>query len=99
MSFQLEENIEEVLVSKEALAARISELGAQITRDYAGQELIMAGILKGAIMFMVDLAREVQLPLTIDFMAISSYGASTKSSGVVRIIKDLDESVDGKHIL
>jgi hypoxanthine phosphoribosyltransferase len=99
MSFQLEENIEEVLVSKEALASRIAELGAQITRDYAGQELLMAGILKGAIMFMVDLAREVQLPLTIDFMAISSYGASTKSSGVVRIIKDLDESVDGKHIL
>jgi hypoxanthine phosphoribosyltransferase len=99
MSFQLEENIQEVLVSREALATRIAELGEEISRDYAGKELLMAGILKGAIMFMVDLAREVQLPLTIDFMAISSYGASTKSSGVVRIIKDLDESVDGKHIL
>ncbi len=99
MAFLLEQDLEEVLIRQDELAARIAELGEQITQDYAGQELLMVGILKGAIMFLVDLSRAVRLPLTIDFMAISSYGASTKSSGVVRIIKDLDQSVDGKHVL
>jgi hypoxanthine phosphoribosyltransferase len=95
----LDENIEAVLIEERELARRVAELGEQITRDYAGKELLMVGILKGAIMFLVDLARAVRLPLTVDFMAISSYGASTQSSGVVRILKDLDESVDGKHVL
>src|SRR5438045_9675919 len=74
-------------------------MGEQVTRDYAGQELMLVGVLKGAIMFMVDLARSIQLPVALDFMAISSYGASTESSGVVRILKDLDSSIEGKHIL
>jgi hypoxanthine phosphoribosyltransferase len=91
--------VQEVLVDQAALDRRIAELGEQITHDYAGHDLLMVGILKGAVVFLVDLARAVRLPLAIDFMAISSYGASTQSSGVVRIIKDLDESVDGKDVL
>lgn len=95
----LDSDIEEQLIDQDALKKRIAELGAQIAHDYSGKDLLMVGILKGAIVFMVDLARAVPLPLTIDFMAISSYGASTESSGVVRILKDLDDSVDGKHVL
>jgi hypoxanthine phosphoribosyltransferase len=94
-----EQDIEEVLISEEALLQRISELGEQITRDYQGQRLLLLGVLKGAVLFMVDLARQIQLPLEIDFMATSSYGASTKSSGIVRILKDLEDSVEGQHIL
>ena len=93
------DDISEILISQEQLAARIAELGRQITADYEGKPLVLLGVLKGAVLFMVDLAREIKLPLEIDFMATSSYGASTKSSGVVRIVKDLDESIEGKHIL
>ncbi len=93
------DDISEILISEEQLAARIAELGRQITADYEGKPLVLLGVLKGAVLFMVDLAREIKLPLEIDFMATSSYGASTKSSGVVRIVKDLDESIEGKHIL
>jgi hypoxanthine phosphoribosyltransferase len=99
MGANLDDDIEEVLVDRQALAQRIAELGEQLTRDYEGRDLLLVGILRGAIMFMVDLARAVRLPLAMDFMAISSYGASTESSGVVRIIKDLDDSVDGKDVL
>ena len=93
------DEIQEVLFSEEDLAARVKELGAQLTQDYAGQEILMIGVLRGAIIFMADLARAVQLPVTFDFMAVSSYGSSTSSTGVVRILKDLDEDVEGKHIL
>src|SRR5919202_1157442 len=94
-----EDDIDEILITEEELAQRIAELGEQITDDYRGKRLLLLGVLKGAVLFMVDLARQIQLPLEIDFMATSSYGASTKSSGIVRILKDLDESIEGKHIL
>lgn len=91
--------IGEVLISGSQIKARIAELGALISADYAGKEVLLVGVLKGAIMFMVDLARVITVPLVIDFMAVSSYGTSTKSSGIVRILKDLDESVEGRHVL
>ncbi|MGE3268191.1 MAG: hypoxanthine phosphoribosyltransferase [Chloroflexota bacterium] len=89
----------EILVTEEQLAARVAELGAQITADYDGKRLLLLGVLKGAVIFLVDLARQIQLSLEIDFMAVSSYGASTQSSGIVRILKDLEDSVEGQHIL
>lgn len=92
-------DIKEVLVSTETLAARIKELGEKISADYAGKDILMIGVLRGAVIFMADLARAISRPVTIDFIAVSSYGASTHSSGVVRIIKDLDEDVAGKHLL
>jgi hypoxanthine phosphoribosyltransferase len=95
----LADDMAEILIDEATLQSTIARMGAQITQDYAGKELILIGVLKGAIMFMVDLARAVNLPLTLDFMAISSYGASTVSSGVVRILKDLDSSIEGKHVL
>ena len=94
-----EDDVAEVLIDEATLAARIAELGQQITTDYEGKPLVLLGVLKGAVLFLVDLARQVKLPVEIDFMATSSYGASTKSSGIVRILKDLDESIEGKHIL
>ena len=97
--WQPDDDMAEVLISSEQLAARIAELGAQITEEYAGKRLLLLGVLKGAVIFLVDLARQIQLSLEIDFMAISSYGASTQSSGIVRILKDLEDSVEGQHIL
>lgn len=94
-----EEHVDEVLVGAEALGQRIAELGREITADYEGKPLLLVGVLKGAVMFLVDLAREIRLPLELDFMATSSYGASTRSSGVVRILKDLETGVEGKHLL
>ncbi len=87
------------LVSAEEIDAKLAEMGAAITRDYEGKNLLMVAILKGAFVVMADLARHVELPVEFDFMAVSSYGASTKSSGVVRILKDLDEEIDGRHVL
>lgn len=95
----MEENIGKILFSKEQIAKRVAELGAEITQDYQGQKLLVLGILKGAVPFMSDLIREIKLPLSYDFMALSSYGASTQSSGVVRILKDLERSVEDVHIL
>ena len=95
----MEEYIGRVLISKEDLGKRVAELGAEITRDYEGKKILVLGILKGAVPFMADLIREIKLPLTYDFMALSSYGVSTQSSGVVRILKDLDRSVEDVHIL
>lgn len=92
-------DVERTLISTEELRARIAELGERITVDYYGEDLMLVGVLKGAVMFMVDLARAINLPLEIDFMATSSYGASTHSSGVVRILKDLDRSIENKNIL
>jgi len=95
----MEEYIGRVLISREELAKRVAELGAEITRDYEGKKILVLGILKGAVPFMADLIREIKLPLAYDFMALSSYGVSTQSSGVVRILKDLERSVDDVHIL
>ena len=92
-------DVERVLLSVDDLDKRIEELGQQITADYEGKEILMIGVLRGAVIFMSDLARAIKVPVTLDFMAVSSYGGSTTSSGVVRIIKDLDQNVEGKHIL
>lgn len=92
-------DVESVLLSEEQLAKRIAEIGAEITADYDGKEILMIGVLRGAVLFMADLARAIKVPVAIDFMAVSSYGAGTSSSGVVRILKDLDEDVEGKHVL
>lgn len=88
-----------VLISTEQLQARVRELGQQITRDYAGKNLHLLGVLKGACVFLSDLMRAIDLPMSLDFIGISSYGASTKSSGEVRITKDLDVSLAGKDVL
>ena len=92
-------DVERILITSEEIGARVRELGQQITNDYAGQDLLMIGVLRGAVVFMSDLARAIKRPIDIDFMAISSYGLSTNSSGVVRILKDLDEVVQGRHLL
>jgi hypoxanthine phosphoribosyltransferase len=95
----LADDIAEVLIPDDRLRARVAELGDQVEADYRGKELLMIGVLKGALMFMVDLARRIDLPLELDFMAVSSYGTGTESSGVVRIIKDLDINIEGRHVL
>lgn len=92
-------DIEEILYSEEALNARLTELGEQITNDYAGKPLTVISILKGSNIFTSDLVRKINLPLKMDFMAVSSYGNATESTGVVRIIKDLDGSVEGENLL
>ena len=95
----LKDAIEKVLVSEEELKAKVQELGSQITRDYQGKDLLMVSVLKGSVIFMADLMRAIDLPCTIDFMCVSSYGSGTKSSGVVKIIKDLDIDLHGKDLL
>lgn len=100
----LEQAVDEVLISQEALARRIEELGAEITRDYAVrgadfEELVIIGILRGSVVFLSDLIRHIQLPLILDFMAVSSYTKGTASSGIVRILKDLSTAIDGKDVL
>jgi hypoxanthine phosphoribosyltransferase len=91
--------IGKTLVGAEEIEAKLAEMGKAITEDYQGRDLLMVGILKGAFVVMADLARYVDLPLEFDFMAVSSYGASTKTSGVVRILKDLDEEIEGRDVL
>ncbi len=88
-----------VLLSKDVIQARVREMGAEIVRDYAGREPHLVGVLKGACTFMTDLARAVDLPITLDFIAVSSYGAATKSSGEVRLVKDLDQGLDGRDLI
>ena len=95
----IERAVGEVLIDADTLQARIAELGAEISADYAGRDLLLVGVLKGAVFFMADLMRALQVPCEIDFMAISSYGAATDSSGVVRILKDLDINVAGRDVL
>ncbi len=95
----LRDDIDHVLVTEEQIRAKVIELGQQISEDYAGLEPVLVGVLKGAIMFIVDLARAIKVPLTMDFMAVASYGASTETSGIVRILKDLDMSIEDKHVL
>jgi hypoxanthine phosphoribosyltransferase len=94
-----DDRIGEVLVTREDLTRRVAELGAEISRDYEGRDLVMVGVLKGAVMFIADLMRELTVPCEIDFMAVSSYGSSTDSSGVVRILKDLDAPIEGRDVL
>src|SRR2546423_605772 len=92
-------NVGPVVVTAEQLEERIAALGKEITGDYQGRAPLLVGVLKGAFMFMSDLARAVALPVEFDFMAVSSYGSATKTSGVVRIVKDLDIALDGRHVL
>ena len=89
----------ELVVPEDVLQARIAELGREITEDYQGRPPLLVGVLKGAFVFMSDLARSIDLPVEFDFMAVSSYGAATKTSGVVRIVKDLDLDLSGRHVL
>jgi hypoxanthine phosphoribosyltransferase len=89
----------EVLISPEELDRRVRELGAEISRDYAGKDLVMVGVLRGAVIFIADLLRSLEVPCEIDFMAVSSYGSERDSSGVVRILKDLDDSITGRDVL
>ncbi len=91
--------IGEVLITAEEIDAKLSEMGAAITRDYRGKDLLLIGILKGAFVVMADLSRHIDLPVEFDFMAVASYGSATKSSGVVRILKDLDQEIAGRHVL
>ncbi|KNF07821.1 hypoxanthine phosphoribosyltransferase Hpt [Gottschalkia purinilytica] len=95
----MQKDIEKVLVSKEQLEEKTKEIGKQISEDYKGKKLVLIGVLKGAFVFLGDLVRNIDIPLEIDFMAVSSYGNSTESSGVVRILKDLDLTIEGKDIL
>lgn len=95
----LESDIQEVLFSREALAARVSELGAQINRDYAGERLLLVSVLRGSFIFMADLMRELKLDCNVDFMAVSSYKNGTVSTGAVQITKDLSEDIVGRHVL
>lgn len=88
-----------VLLDEATIQARVRELGAEIARDYAGKRIVLVGILRGAVVFMADLIRAIDAPVMIDFIAVSSYGRSTKSSGVVRIFKDLNESIEGEHVI
>ena len=99
MSTQLDAAIGEILIDEETLAARVAELGAEVSADYEGRDLLLIGVLKGAVFFMADLMRHLTVPCEVDFMAISSYGAQTDSSGVVRILKDLDINIEGRDVL
>jgi hypoxanthine phosphoribosyltransferase len=89
----------EVLVSEDDLQRRVAELGKQIARDYAGKPLLLVGVLKGAVFFLSDLMRHIDIPVEVDFMAVASYGSATDSSGVVRILKDLDVAIEGRDVL
>ena len=99
MSTQLDAAIGEILIDEETLAARVTELGAEVSADYEGRDLLLIGVLKGAVFFMADLMRHLTVACEVDFMAISSYGDATDSSGIVRILKDLDISIEGRDVL
>jgi len=96
---ELEAAVGEVLIERETLAARVAELGAEVSADYEGRDLLLIGVLKGAVFFMADLMRHLTVPCEVDFMAISSYGDATDSSGIVRILKDLDINIEGRDVL
>lgn len=91
--------ITKILVTEEQINSKVAELAAEIDARYAGKDVLLVGVLKGAVMFMADLSREIQIPVQMDWMAVSSYGSGTQSSGVVRILKDLDADVLGRHVL
>ena len=94
-----DEAVGEILVQPDDLSRRVRELGKRISEDYAGRELLLVGVLKGAVFFLSDLMRHIDVPCEVDFMAVASYGSSTDSSGVVRILKDLDASIENRHVL
>ncbi len=96
---KVSDQITDVLVTGEQIDARVAELAAELDQKYSGKDVLLVGVLKGAVMFMADLSRAMQIPVTMDWMAVSSYGSGTQSSGVVRILKDLDADVLGRHIL
>ena len=95
----LENDIQEILFTEEQLKNRVKEIARQITADYAGKEIMFIGILRGSFVFMADLCRGVELPCTLDFMSVSSYGSGTTSSGQIQIIKDLSEDITGRHVI
>jgi hypoxanthine phosphoribosyltransferase len=95
----MRQDIKEILLDEETLKSKIKELGNIISKDYKGKDLVLIGVLKGSVMFMSDLMKEITIPCSMDFMAVSSYGNSTSSSGVVRILKDLDFEIEGKSVL
>lgn len=95
----MHQDVEKILYTEEALKQRVAELGAQITRDYQGKNLVVASVLRGSYIFMADLTRAIELPISVDFMAVSSYGAGTTSSGQVEIKKDLSDPIEGKDLL
>lgn len=92
-------DVSHVIITEAEIRSRVAELGAQISVDYEGESVLLIAVLRGAALFVADLAREITTPVELDFMAVSSYGSSTKSSGVVRILKDLDEGIEGRHVL
>ena len=96
---KVQADITKVLVTEEQIATRVKELASEIDKLYVGKDLLLVGVLKGAVMFMADLSRAIQIPVAMDWMAVSSYGSGTQSSGVVRILKDLDADVLGRHVL
>ena len=96
---EFEGDIDRILITGDEIQAKVLELGDRITEDYRGRDLLLVGVLKGAFVVMADLSRCIRLPLQFDFMAVSSYGAATKTSGVVRILKDLDHELEGRHVL
>ena len=95
----LEKDIQEILFSEEQLASRVNEIARQITQDYQGKEIVLISVLRGSFVFMADLCRRIDLPCTVDFMAVSSYGSGTSSTGQVQITKDLSSDIAGKHII
>ncbi|MCX7710521.1 MAG: hypoxanthine phosphoribosyltransferase [Clostridia bacterium] len=95
----MQRDIEEVLVSRETISEMVRTLGKRISEDYEGQELVLIGVLKGGFVFLADLMREITIPVDMDLISVSSYGAQTRSSGVVRIIKDIDITITNKHVL
>ena len=99
MSTQLDAAIGEILIDEDTLVARVAELGGEVSADYEGRDLLLIGVLKGAVFFMADLMRHLTVACEVDFMAISSYGDATDSSGIVRILKDLDINIEGRHVL
>jgi hypoxanthine phosphoribosyltransferase len=95
----LHDDISHIIFTEDELQAKVAELGAQISADYGDEPVLLIAVLRGAAIFVADLARHISSPVELDFMAVSSYGSSTKSSGVVRILKDLDETIEGRHVL
>ena len=95
----VQDDLTEILITEEQIRSRIAELARDLERDYAGKDVLLVGVLKGAVMVMADLSRELRIPVTMDWMAVSSYGSGTQSSGVVRILKDLDTDLSGKTVL
>ena len=96
---EIQDDLAQILVTEEEIHAKLAELATQVAADYAGRDVVLVGVLKGAVMVMADFARHLPLHITMDWMAVSSYGASTRSSGVVQIRKDLDTDITGKHVL